>query len=141
MTKQEAENYARLQRNLCALGFTFNEVDALRRIEMTLQRWHELECGNGNDYASWCISRDETTGKPYMETHPNAGKSYRRPIADREAGALKRLDAIMASRKRRLVAYVQGDPRGCALYIVRKRDIPKGESVDAWYTRGIAVCI
>jgi hypothetical protein len=37
--------------------------------------------------------------------------------------------------------YHQGDPRGCALYIIRKGDVPKGEDVNAYYTNGLAVCI
>ena len=41
----------------------------------------------------------------------------RYPIADRETGARKRLAVIMA-RYPHLTAYVQGDPRGCALYIL-----------------------
>jgi len=34
---------------------------------------------------------------------------------------------------------VQGDPRGCALYILRPDDIPAGADVASCYTRGIAV--
>lgn len=138
MTRQEAQNYARLQNNLCALGFTLDEVYTLRRIEMTLRRWAEAEC-NGE------IERNEDTGKPEAVSRAwvsgLARERHAWPIADREAGALKRLSRIMEPHKRRLVAYHQGDPRGCALYIVRRRDIPKGERVDAYYTRGIAVCI
>lgn len=74
-------------------------------------------------------------------THPYSGKSYRRPIADRERGALRRLAAIMAPRKRRFVAYHQGDPRGCALYIVPRKEIPAGTSLESVYNRGLAICI
>ncbi len=35
--------------------------------------------------------------------------------------------------------YVQGDPRGCALYILRPGDVPEGAEVDRYYSRGIAV--
>lgn len=119
-------------------GITSEDAFALRRIAMTLHRWHELECGDGNDYASWGIERDETTGKPYMVTHTHTGKSRRASIADRESGALKRLDAIMA-RYPALTSYVQGDPRGAALYILRPDDIPAGKDVDAYYSRGLAV--
>jgi len=102
-----------------SLGVSMDDAFALRRISMTLSRWHELECGDGNDYASWGIERDETTGKPYMVTNPHTGKSRRHAIADRERGALKRLNIIMA-RYPELSAYVQGDPRGAAIYIYRK---------------------
>ena len=91
------------------------DVEALRRIEKTLHRWGELECGDGNAHASWCITRDETTGKPYMEVHPHNGKERRHPVADRERGALKRLAALC--KRLGLHFYYQTDPRGCALYV------------------------
>lgn len=31
------------------LGFTRDEADTLRKAQMTLHRWNELECGDGND--------------------------------------------------------------------------------------------
>ena len=45
MTKNEALRRARLDSYLLTLGFTDFEVASLRRINSTLQRWHELECG------------------------------------------------------------------------------------------------
>ena len=42
---------------LTAIGIEFQDAVALRRISMTLHRWHELECGDGNNYGSWCITR------------------------------------------------------------------------------------
>ncbi len=145
--KAKFELFARLQ----SLGFTYEESVALRRIEMTLHRWAEQECGDGNDHSSWCLSRDETTGKPYMEVHPHTGKMHRYPVADREAGALRRMVQIVHNRNMRehdkanrgpftrLIAYHQGDPRGCALYLVKASDIPAGASIDSIYNRGIAV--
>jgi hypothetical protein len=114
------------------LGFDVDAADALRRIEMTLHRWAEAEC-NGD------IERDEDTGKIYRSYAAMGGKHFAYRIADREAGALKRLGAIMAQHPE-FLAYHQGDPRGCALYIVRKTDIPEGGDIDAYYTRGFAVC-
>ena len=118
---------------------------ALRRISMTLHRWHELECGNGNDATSWCAVRGywrdgafeyDDEGDSYMERHYHRGeaKAHYHRIADRERGALKRLAKIMA-RYPAHQAYVQTDPRGCALYISRA-----GEALTASnYNRGIAV--
>ena len=93
---------------------------------MTLHRWHKLECGDGNNYGSWCIVRGKKTGtafeydengKPYLEYHSHsATKPSYTPKADMERGALKRLTAIMGNYPN-LSAYVQGDPRGAALYI------------------------
>lgn len=35
--------------------------------------------------------------------------------------------------------YVQGDPRGASLYILRPGDVPEGKEVDGYYSRGVAV--
>lgn len=122
--------------SLRAAGFAYEDATALRRISMTLNRWFELECGGGNDYASWSIERDETTNKPYLVTHPYSGKSYRRAVPDREKGAEKCLAKIL-SRYPDFAAYIQSDPRGASLYILRKTSTP--QPYEQFYTQGIAV--
>lgn len=117
-------------------GISRPDAEALRKVAMTLHRWAEMECGidlpSGH---TLIIERDEETGRPFHHT----SDGYRSPfIADREAGALKRLAAIMA-RYPDQVAYHQGDPRGASLYIVRKADIPEGGCLAQWYTRGTPV--
>lgn len=87
----------------------------LRRAEMTLHRWAELECGDGHAY----IERDEKTGKPriYREGRylsPNDPRQWS-AIPDREAGALRRVEAVCKAAG--LYYYHQTDPRGCALYV------------------------
>ncbi len=136
MTKQQAENRYRMIAALQERGFTYDEAQTLRRIEMTLQRWSEHEC-NGN------IQREgeEGDGKPrwysqYAIENQANPKGYLMP--DRERGALKRLAKIMESHPD-FVSYHQGDPRGCALYIVQKSDLNGGD-INSLYTRGIAVC-
>ena len=148
MNKQTHEMLARLT----AAGISQAHAYDLRRIAMTLDRWHELECGDSNDYASWCITRGERyplvngkenfkhndAGRPYLERHPYSGMvSYTR-IPDRETGAKKRLAKIMAAYPA-LTSYIQTDPRGASLYILRTDDIPPGASIDSCYSRGIAV--
>lgn len=129
---------------LGAVGISKDDALALRRISMTLHRWHEMECGDSNVNASYSLERDEETGKPYMRTlyhGPGMGAMPREtitPVADREAGARKRLAAIMR-RYPSLHAYIQSDPRGAALYILRPGDVPDGADVSAYYSRGIAV--
>ena len=112
-------------------GISLDDAYALRRISMTLHRWHELECGIDNG----CVERAEDTGKAYWR-NSYSGKRYL--IADRETGALKRLNKIMAGYPT-IKAYVQGDPRGAALYILRPGDVPEGKDVGAYYSRGLAV--
>jgi|SRR6478736_7434221 len=123
--------FSRLQ----ALGFTYEEAVSLRRIEMTLQRWGERECGDGSN---WGLERDETTGKPYNVWH-GEGKLRRYPVADREAGALRRLAAIVKARNERegcsdthpqfIHAYHQGDCRGCNLYLLTHEQLRATENM------------
>jgi len=135
MTKREALRQTHQENTLISLGFTRDEVEALRRISMTLRRWAEHEC-NGD------IERDEA-GIPYRSFAANGGRHHAYRIADREAGALKRLQAIITERNQRatdaVTSYIQGDPRGAALYILRPDDVPAGKTADSYYTRGICV--
>lgn len=131
--KDKFELFSRLE----AMGFSYDEAAQLRRIEMTLQQWSEQACGNSDNYKSWAIERDPKTEKPSMVVHPYDGKTYSYAIADREAGALKRLAAIMAKHPD-FVSYHQNDPRGCALYIVSKKDV--SGPLECCYTRGLAIC-
>ena len=128
MTKYKYDAIAALQK----CGISEDDARALRRISMTLRRWYEHEC-NGT------IQRDEGTDKPRHYWEDSRGvhhKSY--VIPDREAGALRRLKLIMA-RYPSLDYYLQGDPRGCALYVLRPGDVPAREDKGAYYSRGIAV--
>ena len=146
MNKDTTNMLARLER----LGITPDDALALRRISMTLHRWHELECGDGNG----CIERDEMSGIPQWRRSDDTGKLCGRPIPDREKGAKRRLAAIIGQRNGRpgivngefcavpagkLSAYIQTDPRGAALYILRPGDVPEGSSADSCYSRGICV--
>lgn len=124
---------------LVTLGINPDDARSLRRISMTLQRWFECECGS--EYG--IIERDEKTNTPYfynttrhfVDPHDPRARSV---IPDRESGAYKRLAKIM-SRYPTLTSFVQTDPRGCALYILRQEDIIEGKPLDEYYSRGIAV--
>jgi hypothetical protein len=138
MNKQSTEAIVRLT----ASGIGYDDALALRRIAMTLHRWFELECGDGNSYASWAIERNGG-GKPFFVRHCYGhGKVpdwiSRRSIPDREAGARKRLAKIMA-RYPEHWAYVQTDPRGAALYVGQTTDADKGRDLDQYYNRGVAL--
>lgn len=123
-------------RGLGNAGIEWNDAEALRRISMTLHRWNELECGDDTG----CIERGEDgEGKPFMvRWNSYTGKRMQWAIPDREAGAIRRLKVIMA-RYPALTYYLQTDPRGAALYILRPDDIPVGKDIGAYYNRGIAV--
>jgi hypothetical protein len=139
MNKRTAQRYTHLVKSLSLLGFTMDETDRLLKIERTLHRWHELECGDDNGFRSFHIERDEATGKPFEVSHYHRnGTTSRQAVADREKGALRRLAEIIKGKN--VTYYQQTDPRGCALYLLREGDIPSGESPCAYYSRGIAVC-
>ena len=129
MNRQTLEMLNRVQRR----GLSLDDALAVRRISMTLHRWYELECGDGNGY----IERDETTGKPY---YVNCNSRYfgandpraRWPIPDREKGAIRRLDKIM-DRYPELAYYLQTDPRGASVYLYRPEDLD-GRDVDCCYS-------
>ncbi len=150
MTKEQVRRLS----SLVSLGLSWEEAHKLRRASMTLSRWSELECGDGNDYGSWAIERDDQIGyrldsqgsaedpghvptdKPYMVHHhyrhgQGADSVTRTPIPDREKGALKRVKAICDAHG--LYFYHQTDPRGAALYISRE------PLTDSTYTKGVAV--
>lgn len=162
MNESKAVRLARLLNDLVALGFTYAEAQRLRRISMTFSRWSTEEC-NGT------IQRegDDGDGKPVrvIAGHFGPGRSWqenRYPIPDREAGARKQLDAIMAAHPT-LWSYRQGDPRGCSLYVGSKAKLPKmdkeriarleGENaaktpasrlravIRQYYHNGVAVCV
>ena len=132
MTKQQTERYMRLRLSLGSLGFTASQIEALLRCSRTLSTWAAHEC-NGE------IQREgeDGTGRPYWY-NTNTGNRMG-PTADREAGALRRAKVICEAHG--VTFYHQTDPRGCALWVLRPGDVPEGKAADAYYTRGIAVCI
>ena len=115
------------------VSLSFDDANTLRRAEIALGRWGELECGDGNG----CIERDEKTGIPYWYNanaryvDPNDRRAWRR-IPDREAGALRRIAEVC--KRTGLHFYHQTDPRGCSLY-VSNEPLPEND-----YTRGVACC-
>jgi hypothetical protein len=145
MRETKATKTARYFRSLEKIGVSIEDADKLRLIERALHRWAELECGDGNEHGSWAIERDDETGKPYFVNHVYGHGQWpdrmtRTPTADREKGALKRLEKIMV-RYPELTYYHQSDPRGCALWLVPREKLSDGEQLDSVYTRGVACCV
>lgn len=124
MSRERDNTFVQLAR----AGFTTDEARELMRASSTLHTWAEHEC-NG------VIQRDEATNVPYWYSS-NTGKRLGR-TPDRETGALQRVQRI--AKQHGMVAYHQGDPRGCALYIIRPGDVPRGGDVNAYYNNGLAV--
>lgn len=112
-----------------------DDAQVLRRIEKRLHRWHELESGVcvANGWGVAIVERDETTGKPRIVKHWNDGMATFHATPDYEAGALRRLKALCDSLG--LHYYVQGDPRGCALYVSNE------PLTDQNYSNGIPCCM
>jgi len=133
MNRKEAIRQTEQIRRLEAEGFSQAEAETLRRISMTLSRWAEREC-NGE------VEVDDD-GKAYSVSQgfPPKWKITRYRIPNREAGALRRLSAIV-SQHPGWNFYHQGDPRGAALYLFRPEDLNPGQSIDAVYNQ-IGICI
>ncbi len=77
-----------------------------------------------------------------MVTHRHSARfgptTSRTRIADREAGALRRLERILSAYPD-LIPYHQTDPRGCALYIIQKERLGD-HPIDGYYSQGFGVC-
>jgi len=111
------------------ISLDFDDANTLRRAERTLQRWAELACGNERG----CIERDETSGIPQWRYADDIGKYYGYRIADKEAGALRRIAEVC--ERTGLHYFHQTDPRGCALY-VSNQPLPDNNYSSA----GVACC-
>ena len=150
-SKKECIRMTDQENTLMELGFTRPEAESLRLISKALRRWHERECNGEIQRGDDGIVRGYRVNARFLD--PNDPR-YWYKVADRETGARKRLAAIIQARNARhyvmntdyyglrrdeLAPYIQGDPRGAALYILRPGDVPEGGDVNAYYSRGICV--
>lgn len=117
MKTHELETVASLTR----LGILPSAVASLRRISKQLHRWAEREA-NGEV----CVEDD---GKAYLYNTYTGSMVCQ--IANRERMALGRLATVMEAYPE-LAAYVQGDPRGCPLYVYRRSDLGERD-IDCCY--------
>lgn len=118
------------------LGFYESDADSLLRLANRLHRWHELECGTDQG----AIARDDHGALQWYDNRRHVWTAYHGP--DYETTSLARLRKIMSDplyKSKGFGYYVQGDPRGCALYILRPGDVPEGADLSAYYSRGIAI--
>ena len=89
----------------------------LRRAQMTLRRWAELECGTERGHIERLEQLDGITRPVYVPDWRGRGPGGISPhvVPDREAGALRRVAKVCKDAG--LHYYHQTDPRGCALYV------------------------
>ena len=133
MNRNQTERYGRIVIELTKHGMNLRDVDTLIRAERTLSRI-------GTDYCNGTLQRDESDGKVYRHYgNGTFGPFWPVKVADREAGALKRIDKICKAAS--VTYYHQGDPRGCSLYIIRPGDIRDGQKIDCCYSNGVSICI
>jgi hypothetical protein len=126
MNKQELQRWGQQIDTLARMGYSYDEAESLAAISRRLR-----ECGTD----AGAIERDEKTGRPYLVTYcDRTGARRRYPVADQERGALRRLAAIA-----RHPYYLQTDPRGAALYLLRPGDVPEGKNAESYYSRGVCV--
>jgi hypothetical protein len=85
--------------------------DALRKLQRAIHHLHEAMCSG--------------------EITPRQDKRY-----DRLVGEAKQEAAYLGGK-----AYIQGDPRGCALYVYWPADLPQGASIDTCYSSIGIACI
>lgn len=132
---RKAHTLAALERH----GFTGPEFCQLRRISNTLQRWHERECNEDIRRHEEGPRKGKLYGVRHVKGWDDKWIERRYPVRDMEAGAMARLNRIMADHLA-FVAYVQTDPRGAALYLVEKSKLKDGVSLDSVYS-SIGICI
>ncbi len=138
MDKKELTRRIEQADRLARLGFSLEEAEQIRRISCTLSRWCEMECNED-------VRRHEEgprKGKVFIVRHIQGwdGKyrETRCPIQDRETGAIKRMNKIIAAHPG-LAWYYQGDPRGAAVHVYSV-DKLEGRDIDSVYSLiGIAV--
>lgn len=128
-----------------ALGVSYEDACALRRISLTLHSWFIGECGDSDEFSATVIVRGrkekgqfiyDETGTPFRERQIyRINKTIYIPIPDRERGAMKRLNKIM-EKYSHLTYFIQTDPRGAALYIIPRASITEGMKglIDCYYS-------
>lgn len=133
-TESKTLRTLRLAQSLAHFKLSPDDIAKLLRIEEKLRRWHELRCGIDAGHVEEIGS--EGSGKwEFVNRH-----GHRSPIRDAGKQARKALNAFTAENPD-LIFYVQADPRGCALYLLKKSQVDSGEDVNAVYNRGVAICI
>lgn len=102
-------------------------ANVLRRAQMALHRWHELECGTDAGHIEEAVGPDGNTYYLFRPAGRMTSKGWVQlqgwPMRNTYDPAIKRVQA--ACKELGLNYYVQTDPRGCALYVSDKPLTPE----------------
>ena len=118
MRMTQKERNFRFYQTMNLMGFTFPESETLLRAERILNLWSVDQC-NG------VLQQDETTLQ---------WTRFGRPWRDRQKATLTKVENLAKSKG--YLAYHQGDPRGCSLYLVHESEYDPEKD----YTDGFAIC-
>ena len=115
------------------LGLSSVDYKRLARLNKLIKYWVEEEC---NGTIQWAEDEDFNPTYPYRYD-PDTGRRDLKPIQDRYSKYLKECNDILEKYnpnklEETLKLYLQGDPRGCHVWIYKASDDPKGR-VDCIY--------
>ena len=138
--KQKFALYQQIQ----SLGFSYDEAKAIRRIEIVLRRWSKAA-------SLGKIRRDTLNKTPFrLQVKEPIPAHLWYPIADREAGALRRLRGIVSARNRRANAecetgapdhvlfHHRPHPTECNLFLLTRAQLGDAD-ISTAVERGLAV--
>ena len=131
LSKQD-ELLVRCDRANKDLGLSSSDYKRLARLNKLIKYWVEEEC---NGTIQWAEDEHFSPTYPYRYD-PNTGKKTG-SIRDRYSKYLKECESILDKYnpnklEATLKLYIQGDPRGCHVWIYKASDDPKGR-VDCIY--------
>lgn len=130
---QRTERKMRRDDALKRMGLRAEEIGTLERAAARLHRWAEWQCGVTEGH----VEQDDAG--QWWEVRHSAGREVRRRVNDLGAVAWRRVVRVWQAHPD-LVMYNQTDPRGCALYILRRADVGDAD-IARVYSRGVAVCV
>jgi len=115
------------------LGLTCTDYKRLARLNKLIKYWVEHEC---NGTIQWAEDEDFNPTYPYRYDQ-DTGERGLKPIQDRYSKYLKECESILEKYNPNkledsLKLYIQGDPRGCHVWIYKASDDPEGR-VDCIY--------
>jgi len=115
------------------LGLTCTDYKRLARLNKFIKYWVEEEC---NGTIQWAEDKEFKPTYPYRY-NPDTGERDLKPIQDRYSEYLKECKSILEKYNPNkledsLKLYIQGDPRGCHVWIYKASDDPEGR-VDCIY--------